>query len=249
VNILEHYKKLFHFSFKRYEGNNYRQMREYFADVLISEIEEFMSLKDKKMLDVGGAKGEFCRILNKKRNCSAVNLDPEPQDFIWDNTIKGFADNMPFPENEFDIVVSRGVIEHIPLEKQQDSVNEMYRVLKPGGICYIMIPPWYNPHAGHGLKPFHYFPFKTAKFLRELFFRKKVKENSFEEKTLYPVTFRKMQRMILSSGFNIIATRDTHFRMHFLTRIPVLREILIPSAVFILTKDAEALKDSCIRKD
>ena len=115
-------------------------------------------------------------------------------------------------------------------------MNEMYRVTKTGGICYIMIPPWYNPHAGHSLKPFHIFPFKLAKFLRQLFFRNKINGNSFEEAGLYPITFKRMLKMISTSGFNVVATKDTHFRLHFLTRIPVIREIAVPSAVFILAK-------------
>ena len=38
---------------------------------------------------------------------------------------------LPFPDNEFDYVVSFQVIEHI--EEDGDLVREMHRVLKPGG--------------------------------------------------------------------------------------------------------------------
>ncbi len=236
IRLIDHYKKLFFFALNRYKGGNYTLMREYFAKVLISQIEEFMPLDGKKVLDVGGAKGEFCKVISEARRCDAVNLDPAPGDYIWPDTITGLADNMPFNDNEFDLVISRGVLEHIPPEKQQPSVNEMFRVLKKGGFCYIMIPPWYNPHAGHGVKPFHYFPFRIAKTLREFFFRKKVKENSFEEKNLYPVTFKRMKTLITRGGFKIVATRDTHFRMHFFTKIPFLREIAVPSVAFISVK-------------
>ncbi len=104
----------------------------------------------------------------------------------------------------------------------------MYRAAKEGEICYIMIPPWYNPHAGHGLKPFHIFPFKLAKYLRQLFFRNKIKAKSFEEVGLYPITFKKMLNMISTSGFKIVTTEDTHFRLHFLAKIPIIRELMIP---------------------
>jgi len=212
-------------------------MREYFAGIFISEIEEFIPLYEKKVLDVGGAKGEFCKVISKERECEAVNLDPDPGNFLWPRTIKGCADNLPFSENEFDLVICRGVLEHIPPGRQQRSVGEMYRVVKRDGFCYIIIPPWYNLHAGHGLKPFHYFPFKVAKFLRELFFSRKITANSYEESNLYPITFRRMLEMIMASGFKLLATRDTHLRLHFLTRIPIIREIAVPSAVFILTKE------------
>jgi len=209
-------------------------MREYFAQILISEIERFMSLENKKVLDVGGANGEFCKILNKKRNCNVTNLDPYPDNCILSKTIIGFADNMPFNDNEFDLVICRGVLEHIPIGKQQQSINEMYRVTK--GICYIVIPPWYNPHAGHQFKPFHIFPFRLAKYLSQLICRRKLSENSFEDGNLYKITFKKILKMISLSNFKIITTKDTHFRLHFLTKIPVIREILVPSVAFILTK-------------
>ena len=113
----------------------------------------------------------------------------------------------------------------------------MHRVTKCGGICYIMIPPWYNPHAGHGLKPFHMFGFETAKRLRKLFFRQTISVNSFKEAGLYPITFKRMREMILKSGFKILDTKDTHLRLHFLTKIPLLREVLVSSVSFILKKN------------
>lgn len=43
--------------------------------------------------------------------------------------------------------------------------------------------------------------------------------------------------MISLSGFKVIATKDTHLGLHFLTRIPVLREITIPAVAFLFTKE------------
>jgi SAM-dependent methyltransferase len=112
----------------------------------------------------------------------------------------------------------------------------MYRVLKPNGIAYIMIPPWFGIHGGHDFKPFHYFPFPIAKFLREKLFEEKIKENSYEEANLHKTTFRRSLELINNSKFELLTTKDTHFRIHILTRIPLLREFMVPSAVFILKK-------------
>ena len=38
------------------------------------------------------------------------------------------------------------------------------------------------------------------------------------------------------SGFEIIDMKDTHLRFHFLCRIPILREFLIPAVAFIVKK-------------
>jgi len=236
INIFSHYRRLLFFTFNRFKGDNARLMSEYFSQILIMEIEEFVPLWNKKVLDVGGGRGVFCKVISEKRKCDAINLDPYPGEYIWPKTTVGFADNLPFAENEFDFVICRGVLEHIPPEKQQQSVNELYRTTKKGGVCYILIPPWYNPHAGHDLKPFHIFPFKVAKFLRQLIFRDKINVNSFEEMRLYPITFKRMSNMISTSGFRVLATKDTHFRLHFLTKIPIIREIAVPAIAFILRK-------------
>lgn len=47
------------------------------------------------------------------------------------------AENLPFEDTYFDIVYSFGVLHHIP--DTQKAINEIYRVLKPGGEAYIML--------------------------------------------------------------------------------------------------------------
>ena len=76
-----------------------------------------------------------------------------------------------------------------------------------------------------------------AKFLRELIFGNKIDANSYEEAGLYPITFRRMLKMISKSGFKILDTKDTHLRLHFLTKIPIIREVAVPAVSFILTKE------------
>ena len=127
-------------------------------------------------------------------------------------------------------------MEHISPNYQQISLNEIFRVMKKDGFGYFVIPPWYNFHAGHELKPFHVFPFKIAKFLRNLLFKNKVKFNSFEEASLYKITFSSMKKMINIAGFKIVDMKDTHMRFHLLCKIPILREFLIPAVAFIVKK-------------
>jgi len=236
VGLWAHYRKLWFYNLHRFQGDNAREMREYFAQIAIGEIEEFLPLAGAKVLDVGGARGEFCATLHRLRGCDATNLEPVPGDFLWHQNVIANADKMPFPDGQFDLVICRGVIEHIPHEAQVPSLREIARVTRPGGLCYVVIPPWYTPHAGHKLKPFHVLPFRAAKFLREQVFRKKVPGDSLAQLGLYPVTFAGMLRMIRQSGLTLAATRDTHFRLHALTRVPLLREVLVPAAAFILRK-------------
>jgi ubiquinone/menaquinone biosynthesis C-methylase UbiE len=243
TNIFSHYRNLMYFTFNRFKGTQYSSMREYFASILIAEIEEYMPLENKKVVDVGGARGEICQVLEEARECHAINLEPFPDRFkcdgpvMYEKTEVALAEDMPFEDDSFDLVICRGTLEHIPKDKQPLAMKEMFRVLKKGGICYLMIPPKYTPHAGHHVRPFHYFPFKVAKALRQFFFRNKVEANSYEEEGLFLLTFGQTKKLIRQTGFKLLDTKDTHLRLHFLTKLPVLREIAVPAVAFMLTKE------------
>ena len=45
---------------------------------------------------------------------------------------------LPFSEKQFDLVTAHQVLQH--LQRPSKLVSEMYRVLKPGGIAFIMTP-------------------------------------------------------------------------------------------------------------
>src|SRR3990167_975218 len=140
MNLFYHYRRLIKFAFRGNRG--FYEAREYLAKVLIEELEEFIDLRAKKVLDIGGERGEFCKVLAEKRKCKAINLEPQELDFVH-KTIPGTADKLPFKNREFDVVLLRGVLQHIPTKEKSKSLLEMRRVLKNGGIAYIMIPPWW----------------------------------------------------------------------------------------------------------
>jgi SAM-dependent methyltransferase len=47
---------------------------------------------------------------------------------------------MPFPDDSFDVVIAAEVLEHIPAD--QHAMNEIARVLRPGGTAAITVPAW-----------------------------------------------------------------------------------------------------------
>lgn len=54
--------------------------------------------------------------------------------------VQGDILDLPFPENYADYVLMSHVIEHIPLRYGLRAVQQIHRVLKPGGNCVIMCP-------------------------------------------------------------------------------------------------------------
>jgi SAM-dependent methyltransferase len=52
----------------------------------------------------------------------------------------GDATAMPFPDASFDVVIAAEVLEHIPGD--QHAMNEIARVLRPGGVAAVTVPAW-----------------------------------------------------------------------------------------------------------
>ncbi|HEY4505504.1 MAG TPA: methyltransferase domain-containing protein [Candidatus Paceibacterota bacterium] len=107
----------------------------------------------KRVIDIGGG----LRISKKKGNrfnpermwmlpllekVSYLIMDPVPD---YDPDIVGDIHKMPFPDNSEEAVVCLAVLEHI--ENPFKATEEMYRVLKPGGHCFIYVPFLYYYHA------------------------------------------------------------------------------------------------------
>ena len=55
-------------------------------------------------------------------------------------TSVGDATRMPFPDDAFDIVIAAEIMEHIPAD--QLAIDEVARVLRPGGLAAVTVPAW-----------------------------------------------------------------------------------------------------------
>ena len=54
--------------------------------------------------------------------------------------VAGDATAMPFPDGCFDRVIAAEVLEHVPAD--QAAINELARVLRPGGLAAVTVPAW-----------------------------------------------------------------------------------------------------------
>src|SRR5690554_813233 len=52
--------------------------------------------------------------------------------------VKADICNLPFSDNEFDVILCNHVLEHIPDDTK--AMQELYRILKPGGFGVVQIP-------------------------------------------------------------------------------------------------------------
>jgi SAM-dependent methyltransferase len=112
------------------------------------------------LLDVGCGRKPYRQFLldNKYINeytgldidTAIVYEDGIKPDFTWEGTV------MPFKDNSFDTLMATEVLEHCP--DPQRIVNEMKRVLKPGGLIFFTVPFLWNlhevPHDEYRYTPF-----------------------------------------------------------------------------------------------
>lgn len=100
-----------------------------------------------KLLDIGCGRGEF---LSGFIDCGvqgyAVDLSLSARKYCPNAELRIADienDGIPYPDDYFDVVYSKSVIEHFHYPERL--IKEMYRVLKPGGLAITLCPAWeYN---------------------------------------------------------------------------------------------------------
>jgi len=88
-----------------------------------------LAIAAKRRLDSTGAvygidpSPEMISVAGKKAQKMAVEVVFEP----------GVAEELPFPDGRFDVVLSTLLLHHLPARTRHEAALEIHRVLKPGG--------------------------------------------------------------------------------------------------------------------
>ena len=147
-----------------------------------------------RALDWGAGKGHLCWLLGnrglevvgyKVREGKSRNI-PFPVEIVFSED----PHRIPFGDASFDGVVSCGVLEHVP--DQEESVEEIARVLRPGGKFFIYFLPnrwsyteWWNDLRGASDHPVKYTPARLGALLAPRGLRlDRVRRASFLPQTL-----------------------------------------------------------------
>lgn len=135
-----------------YERVNQNRYEEYAP--WMKKVMDFTQFKGKKILEIGFGMGtDLFQFAINGADVFGIDLSPKHLEI----SLKRFeiyklkadlqladAENMPFDSNSFDAVYSFGVIHHTP--NMQKTIEETYRVLKPGGKAIISV---YNRNSAH----------------------------------------------------------------------------------------------------
>ena len=95
------------------------------------------------VLDLGG---------NKIRKRGQFDIEKYNLRVVYSNLsivkspdVQADAAYIPFVDNSFDVVICSELLEHVP--NPPDVLNEVYRVLRPGGLLLICVPLLYQIHG------------------------------------------------------------------------------------------------------
>lgn len=114
---------------------------------ILGELDK-LNLNGKMVLEIGLGQGaDSMQLINRGAQFHGIDLTDESVRRVverftlfnkpYRSVQKANARQIPFPENHFDVVYSHGVIHHSP--EIESIVDEIYRVLKPGGTAVIML--------------------------------------------------------------------------------------------------------------
>jgi predicted SAM-dependent methyltransferase len=100
---------------------------------LQNETDFFTSKEKKKVLHFAPEQAFYKLFRNQK------NIDYTTTDLLSPLAdVKADICNLPFQDNEYDIILCNHVLEHIPDDSK--AMQELYRVLKPNGMAILQIP-------------------------------------------------------------------------------------------------------------
>ena len=128
--------------FKRYDAFRYKT-----ENHILTELDK-IDFKNKDVLEIGIGQGaDAMQIIKRGANYYGIDLTEKSVERalhrfkLYNLPYKKIevanAENIPYPDDTFDIVYSHGVIHHSP--KIDIIVNEIHRILKPGGRAIVML--------------------------------------------------------------------------------------------------------------
>lgn len=126
----------------------------------------------KTVLDIGGglrteiSKGNRLEAKNTWLEDYMKKVDYKVLDKVLDYhpDIVGDVQNLPLQDETVEAIICIAVLEHV--EEPQRAVKEIYRILKPGGYCFIYTPFlfYYHPMKGY-YDDFYRFTFDGVKYM------------------------------------------------------------------------------------
>lgn len=187
----------------------------------------YPAVLDHTVLDLGSGTGRF---ITQVVEAGGICIGVEPSQELIDESLaraqslgmtidvrRGTGEEMPFDDEAFGFVNMAEVIEHV--QDPEKTLQEVYRVLKPGGGAYMSVPNrfgFYDPH-------YHvYFVNWLPRMLATPFLRIFGKEKDFSHGAqnigmqrldeMHYFTYGAIKKLSKKIGFGVLDTREEKLR-------------------------------------
>lgn len=167
---------------------------------------------------------------------------------IYDTTVEEIG--------QFDLIMMRDVIEHIP--NQDQFISFLHRFIKKEGVVFLGFPPWYMPFGGHqqGCKSFlkkvpyfHILPQFMYKRILKLFGENEHTVSGLLQTKATGISIERFKRIVNASGWKVFdeslylinPNYEVKFKLQpkkqfgLLGAIPFFRNFVTTCAYYLIT--------------
>jgi len=138
--------------------------------ILFKMIRHYDLLKNgrARVLDIGCGTGLILQGISGKSYAIGVDFSPKALSFCekrnLKNLVRGDVRDLPIAESSVDLVLALDLLEHI--EDDERLMNEIRRILKPGGFLLATVPAHQYLWSEHDEALHHYRRYSKTDFLR-----------------------------------------------------------------------------------
>ena len=214
------------------------------ADDLAAQLEQFVPLAGRTVLDIGAGPGYFARAFRLRgANYVSVDADADVAEVhaagpAERGSVLGSGMCLPFASESVDVCCSSNVLEHVPAPHRV--ADEMLRVTKPGGTIFISYTNWLSPWGGHETAPWHYLG--GARAARLYAWKSAAKPKNEFGRTLFAVSAASMLSWAAgaqrSGRAEVIAVFPRYHPSwaQWIARVPGVREFAVWNMVIVLRR-------------
>ena len=166
----------------------------------IKIIKNILKEKDAKfdnILDIGCQYGIFKNMLGEELDRKIIGVDPNKELVNHERDVfYGFCHKIPFDDNHFDFITLISVFEHIQPSLREESILEIKRVMKKGGILFVQMPNPKFPLEFHSRVPFFgYLPETTQNEILKM---------QRKKRTFWSIDMKAFTELALKNGFELM---------------------------------------------
>ena len=217
----------FHSDKDRYFDIQYRTAKEFILPFIR---EHAPGIKLSRVLEIGcGEAGVLKCFLEEGAFCTGIELSPsrvasaaqyhaqaveEGRIEFVNRNIYDIDPNADLG-GQYDLVILKDVIEHIP--DQKEFMHHLQAFLNPDGVIFFAFPPWQMPFGGHQqiaknkllshLPYYHLLPMSVYKLILRMFGESKITLDELEEIKETGISIERFERCLKSAKFKIVAVR------------------------------------------